>query len=173
MGMARLLTLLVVTAVAGSLAVAAQDLPEGEGKALVVQRCSSCHGVDSILPLKLSREEWAPVVTRMLDYGAFLDEKETATTLDYLSAHFGPAKPAESSPAPAAAGAATEADKTAQRYLGGVCVSCHAADVIETALATKAGWVDILNNMNGKGAGLSDADVDLLADYLARTYLAQ
>jgi cytochrome c5 len=172
---------MVVVAVAATLAVAAQDLPEGEGKALVVERCSSCHGVDSILPHKLSRDDWAPIVTRMLDYGAFLDDKEMATTLDYLAAHFGPAQPAEG-PAPdagtapaagAGAGAATEADKTAMHYLDGICVSCHAVDMIQSIRGTKAEWMDIVVRMNGLGAGLSEADVDLLSEYLAGKYPKQ
>ena len=63
-----------------------------------------------------------------------------------------------------------EEEKTATRFINGVCSTCHGADLIQETRASRQEWLDILKNMNGKGAGLSDQDVELLANYLTRKY---
>jgi cytochrome c553 len=61
-----------------------------------------------------------------------------------------------------------EEERTAEKFITGVCSTCHDADLIRGTKATRQEWLDIVKNMNGKGAGLSDQDVELLANYLAR-----
>jgi len=153
----------VVTAMTAILSFAAvQGLPEGEGKKLVEERCTLCHGVDPITSAKLDRDGWKNMVQRMVGYGSQMNDKEVDVVVDYLSKNFAAA------PSPAAPNSADE--KTALRYINGVCSSCHDADLIKGTAATKEEWLDITNRMNGKGAGLSEQDVTLLVNYLAQKY---
>jgi cytochrome c5 len=135
---------------------AVQGLPEGEGKRLIEDRCTMCHGVDLITDAKLNREAWKSTLQKMVDYGTKMDAKEVEIVADYLSKNFG---------APSSAD-----EKTALRYVEGICSSCHDSEIIATTEATKEEWLEIVNRMNGKGAGLSEQDIVLLTNYLAQKY---
>lgn len=108
------------SAAAAALALAwvlAQGLPEGEGKALVEQRCSVCHGLEVITGNRLSAAEWDAVVASMIGNGAQLDDAERKVVVAYLAAHFGK-EAAQAAPAPA--------DEGAKVYAA--CQGCHQAD---------------------------------------------
>jgi hypothetical protein len=64
----------------------------------------------------------------------------------------------------------TEEERTAKKFIEGVCSTCHDSQLITETKATTDEWLDILKNMNGKGAGLSETDVELLANYLSKEY---
>jgi hypothetical protein len=70
----------------------------------------------------------------------------------------------------AAAVPTSEVERTAQKHIDGICSTCHEASLIRETQATKEEWLDIVRRMNGKGAGLSESDVELLADFLAKNY---
>jgi len=82
----------------------------------------------------------------------------------YLTKHFGP----ESSAAAARPDSAEE--KIAERYIKGICSSCHDAGLIRSTQATKEEWRNIVTRMNGLDAGVSPRDVDVPVDYLASKY---
>lgn len=63
-----------------------------------------------------------------------------------------------------------EEERTAKKFIDGICSTCHTSDLIKETEATKQEWLDIVKNMNGKGAGLSEQDVELLASYLTKNY---
>ena len=71
-------------------AVQAQDLPDGKGKDLVEDRCSSCHGLDLLLAEHDSKAQWSQIVNEMVSRGATGSAEELATIVDYLAANFGP-----------------------------------------------------------------------------------
>jgi len=155
--------LLVTILVAAGAFAAVQELPEGDGKKLIQDRCGACHGLDLITSgPKLDRDGWKKMVEKMVGYGATMDDKETGVAADYLAKNFGPKGSAESSSA--------EDEKTAKKYMEGICSSCHDAGLITGAQASREGWVEIVQRMNGKGAGLSEKDVQLLVDYLFKNY---
>jgi mono/diheme cytochrome c family protein len=158
---AQIPALALMTVLAGALLLGAQ-LPDGTGKPLVAERCAVCHEPDIVASQRMDRDGWARVLETMIGRGAQLDERERNTVLDYLAKNFGPP------PAPSTTDSSVE--RTARRFIDGICSSCHAADLIAATQATKDGWLEIVQKMNNKGAGMSEADVDLLADYLARTY---
>jgi hypothetical protein len=93
-----------------------------------------------------------------------LDDKEVDVATEYLTKHFGPESPA------AAAKPATADEKIAERYIKGICSSCHDAGLIRSTEATKEKWFDIVMRMNALDAGVSARDVDVLVDYLASKY---
>ena len=71
-------------------AVQAQDLPNGKGKDLVEDRCSSCHGLDLLLAEHDGKAQWSQIVNEMVSRGATGSADELATIVDYLAANFGP-----------------------------------------------------------------------------------
>lgn len=155
---------LVLTALATLSMAVAQKLPEGEGKRLLEERCANCHSLKPVVSLKQSQGAWKKLVVKMVGYGAQLDEKEVDVATEYLTKYFGP----ESSSTAATPDSPEE--KIAKRYIEGICSSCHDAGLIRSTKATKQEWFDIVTRMNGKDAGVSERDVDLLVDYLASKY---
>src|SRR5580658_6455829 len=67
-----------------------QELPEGEGKKLLEERCVSCHSLKPVVSLKQSQDTWRKLVIKMLGYGARLNGKEVDVATDYLTKYFGP-----------------------------------------------------------------------------------
>jgi cytochrome c5 len=156
---------LVLTVTFGTLSmVAAQELPAGEGKKLVEERCASCHSLKPVVNLKQSQSEWKKLVIRMVGYGAQLDGKEVDVATEYLAKYFAPPSSV------AAVKPDSPEEKIAKRYIEGICSSCHDAGLIRSTEATKQEWFDIVTRMNGLDAGVSQRDVDLLVDYLASKY---
>jgi cytochrome c5 len=141
-----------------------QELPEGEGKKLLEERCASCHSLKPVVSLKQSQDAWKKLVVKMVGYGAQLDDKEVDVATRYLTKYFGPESSA------AAAKPDSPEEKTAKRYIEGICSSCHDAGLIRSTRATRQEWFDIVTRMNGLDAGVSERDVDLLVDYLASKY---
>ncbi len=57
--------------------------------------------------------------------------------------------------------------------LEGACTSCHGVDFIGERRKTRDGWDFTVHRMMDKGADLSVDEVDVLVDYLAKTYPAE
>jgi cytochrome c5 len=156
---------IVVTVALATLSMAVpQELPEGEGKKLLEERCTSCHSLKPVVSLKQSQGAWKELVVKMVGFGAQLDDKEVDVATEYLTKHFGPEHSA------AAAKPDSPEEKTAKRLIEGICSSCHDAGLIRSTQATKKEWFDIVMRMNGLDAGVSARDVDVLVDYLASKY---
>ena len=143
-----------------TVALAPQELPEGEGKKLIEERCTTCHTLKPVVDLKQSQREWKELVVKMVGLGAQLDNKEVDVATEYLTKHFGPATTKSDS----------ADEKIAERYIKGICSSCHDAGLIRSTEATKEEWREIVTRMNGLDAGVSARDAEVLVDYLASKY---
>jgi quinoprotein glucose dehydrogenase len=64
-------------------------LPEGEGKELVVRRCTTCHGTGVFSKVRMGRVGWEDEVADMVERGAEGTEEEIRKVVDYLVKHFG------------------------------------------------------------------------------------
>jgi cytochrome c5 len=161
----RTVICLVLTVALATLSMAVpQELPEGEGKKVLEERCASCHSLKPVVSLKQSRGAWKELVVKMVRYGAQLDAKEVDVATGYLAKYFGPESSA------AAETPDSPEEKAAKRYIEGICSSCHDAGLIRSTAATKEEWYEIVMRMNGKDAGVSARDVDVLVNYLASKY---
>ena len=80
--------------------VAQSTVPEGPGKAVLLQICTQCHSIEQVISRHRTEEEWETVITRMTTQGAVVTDTQFQTILAYLSVNFG--KPDVSSPAPIA-----------------------------------------------------------------------
>ena len=64
------------------------QLPDAPGKEAMVKVCSGCHEPQRSASLRLTREGWQEVVTKMVALGAKGSEEELAQVLEYLAANF-------------------------------------------------------------------------------------
>jgi streptogramin lyase len=81
------------------------DMPEGEGKQLIIGHCIHCHYLERIVPTRHTPEQWQKTIERMSWYiqdrpdlqktHGFkpLTSRQQATMIDYLSKNFGPDRP--------------------------------------------------------------------------------
>lgn len=79
---------LAALAAAPSPARAQVQLPDGPGKAEVQKLCSTCHPADRGASVRLTREGWQDVMTRMVALGMKGSDEELNAALEYLSTHF-------------------------------------------------------------------------------------
>jgi cytochrome c5 len=63
----------------------------------------------------------------------------------------------------------SQADK-GEQIMSGSCLACHDIRTIQTTALDKDGWKGIVDSMLDKGAQVSEPDVPVLVEYLARTY---
>jgi cytochrome c5 len=152
----------------GAPATAAAD---EEGKALVSGLCASCHGADLTTSKKADRLEWQGIVDRMKSYGATLDARQTTLLVDYLVQVYGPGGNAPAA-APASAAATAPAAGDGKKLLESFCGGCHDLDLVSGRKGTRSEWQEIVDRMNGRGAGVPEGDVPALVDYLTKTYAA-
>jgi hypothetical protein len=85
----RLLWLLVV-ALGASIVVSAISGCSSEPPAQVVEeRCVGCHALSIVENSRKSPEEWEATVTRMVQLGAKLNDKQAEAVIDYLGETYG------------------------------------------------------------------------------------
>jgi streptogramin lyase/mono/diheme cytochrome c family protein len=75
-----------------------KDLPDGDGKALVAEKCASCHDLRRTVVKRSNRDHWNHTVARMRTRMTVasipdLSDAETAKIVNYLSAHFPEVQP--------------------------------------------------------------------------------
>lgn len=74
-------------------------LPDGEGKAVVMLSCSSCHDLRQVITQKKTESGWRTSVQKMVSmYKAPLDKEDVPVLTEYLSRHFGKTNPIERLP---------------------------------------------------------------------------
>ncbi len=67
------------------------DLPDGDGKAILLTACVSCHDLTEVTKLRgfYTRAQWRDVIVTMKEYGAMVDEKQVDVLADYLGQNLG------------------------------------------------------------------------------------
>jgi len=67
------------------------ELPDGEGKKILVAACTTCHDLSEVTKFRgyYNRPQWREVVVAMMDYGAPVDEQQVEVLADYLALHLG------------------------------------------------------------------------------------
>jgi cytochrome c5 len=63
-------------------------LPEGPGKAILLNTCTLCHDLGRVRIHTVSRDEWEETLGAMLNEGAMLSEQDFPVLLNYLARNF-------------------------------------------------------------------------------------
>lgn len=68
-----------------------EGLPEGPGREAVYFTCRACHSLQQFTPQRMSRDDWAVTIDRMIQVNKMAVPEPWAKTvmLSYLSTHFG------------------------------------------------------------------------------------
>jgi hypothetical protein len=92
------------------------QLPDGNGKSIVVAKCQFCHTLERVLTSSRTKGDWDDLVQLMISRGAPLSTDDTPIVVDYLTANFGPGSkpPAAQSGTP---GQASEGQEAAAKDL--------------------------------------------------------
>jgi len=139
------------------------NLPEGDGKKILETACTVCHGLEALDKFKgiYKSNQWRDLVVNMKAYGASVSDAEATTLVDYLTKNFGPKD--------AAAGAADN-DAAGKQILDTACSTCHGLDLVQGLNSKKKAWTDVVRNMIGNGAAVTEEQVPVLVDYLLKNY---
>ena len=67
------------------------DLPDGDGKTILLNSCTTCHDLTEVTKLRgfYTRAQWRDVIVTMKEYGAMVDEKQVDVLADYLAQNLG------------------------------------------------------------------------------------
>ena len=65
-------------------------VPNGAGKAILLNTCTMCHELSRITQHGATREEWEDILLSMLNEGAPLSDDEFPVILNYLARNFRP-----------------------------------------------------------------------------------
>jgi putative heme-binding domain-containing protein len=123
-----------IACLAAALTANAQSPPAVSGKADFQRICSGCHSVDRATSQRMTRAEWAAVVSDMVARGAQGSSAELDSVVSYLSVNFGKgiASPAPGAPAPASPStpratplSTEEISKATRLVQQNGCQSCH------------------------------------------------
>ena len=143
----------------------AQNLPDGDGRAILQAACTQCHELSSITNLRLDRAGWEKVVAEMMSLGASMRDSEVDVAVTYLAAHFG-----------AEAGAGTASVRTGLPAGTGVeavrlaCGRCHGTEKITRLTLDRPEWELIVYDMIGRGAPIYEEEMDGIINYLGANF---
>jgi mono/diheme cytochrome c family protein len=65
-------------------------LADGEGRAIAIASCMSCHSEEMLAQQRLTKEKWAAVVKKMAGWGANLDPIDNDKLVAWLADSYGP-----------------------------------------------------------------------------------
>ena len=85
---ARFAAASIALAVLAFPAAAGAQLPAGPGQAETIRLCGTCHPPERGASVRLTREGWEDVITKMVGLGLKGTDAELEAVLDYLATHF-------------------------------------------------------------------------------------
>jgi competence protein ComEA len=65
-------------------------LPDGQGKQVIVAKCTQCHGPEMFALSRKTADDWDAVITKMTSNGLVITDEEYAVIMDYLTKNLGP-----------------------------------------------------------------------------------
>lgn len=132
----------------------AQALPEGAGRETVVKLCGTCHPPERGASVRLTREGWQDVMTRMVGLGLKASDEDLNAALEYLATHF-----------KGEAAAPLNLNKATPVQLQSIAGLLRSESTALIAHRTKAGPCKTLDDLKGV-AGLDFAKIDKRRDRL-------
>jgi len=145
--------------------------PQGPVRAILLNSCTSCHGIDDYAFNALDRDGW----NRHLEakhkdgFAKLISDSDRAVLLDWLVSRFGPGtKPF---PRTYVAQEITTffSDSDGEALLSRACSTCHPVDRVNSARNSADAWRVLTIDMRERGAKLTDEEVEKLVEWLGRT----
>jgi len=65
-----------------------EQLPDTQGKAIVIRVCGTCHAPEVVIGTNNTRRGWTELVDEMIEKGAQANLRERRQIIDYLTRHF-------------------------------------------------------------------------------------
>lgn len=88
--MVCILAVSAVTACGGASGEPTEESVSIDGETLLEERCTQCHGLDTVTSAQMTRAEWEETVIDMVNRGAQLNDEEQTVLVDYLAETYGP-----------------------------------------------------------------------------------
>jgi mono/diheme cytochrome c family protein len=156
------------------------QLPEGDGRFLILEACVQCHDLDPIVTQRKTMEGWRRSVNEMIWRGAPLIGNEAETVTNYLVATFGPDAPLvepwkEKVGVEGNRGMSNEDVQhlppgEGRALMLAACVQCHDLEPILTERRTAEGWRRSVAQMIQLGAKLIGDEAEVLTQYLTDSF---
>jgi competence ComEA-like helix-hairpin-helix protein len=150
-------------------ALPAQDLPEGPGKDLFKNVCSSCHSLDNATKKRLSPADWKAIVNTMAARGAEATTAELDTITVYLAKNY-PLEGGSATPAAAAGPAKEMPEGQGKQIILRECTACHLPDHFTKYQHTPEEWQAIVIRMGTRVRAATKEELDTVTKYLATNY---
>ncbi|MCS6805213.1 MAG: hypothetical protein RMM98_01725 [Acidobacteriota bacterium] len=155
------------------------ELPDGEGKGLILGTCVQCHTLNLIALQRKTPTEWKHTVHDMVARGAQVQAEEIPLIVDYLSRYFG--RNARLVTESTGSGTAVNVyhgaparqelpEGEAKAIILRACIQCHPMDRITHNRKDESGWHSSVKDMIRLGAKLRPEEVPRLVAYLAENF---
>jgi mono/diheme cytochrome c family protein len=161
MKISLLLSALALTVVLALSGQDGPDLPDGEGKDLVTDRCAGCHGLDRVAAYKGTEEDWGGVVYTMIGRGLVVTPEENEQIVAYLAKNFPPPAKKAAAPLPDGEGKDLVMDR---------CAGCHDLARVEAHSGTKDDWEGVVKYMISLGLAAKPEEDARIVAYLAKNF---
>jgi cytochrome c5 len=139
---------LIITAVA-----AAQDTTADKGEAIQNAACLGCHDIRAVQTAAYDKDGWTMVVDSMIQKGADVKDADKPVLIDYLFRQHGPLP-----------------EGKGKEILLNTCTVCHDLSRVRAHRVSPEEWEETLLAMLNEGAMLSDQDLPVLLNYLAKNF---
>ena len=145
------------------------ETPRGPVRQIILQHCSSCHGIDDYAYNALDRSGWnALLESKHNDLKALVSGNDRQVLLDWVAAKFGPAtKPFPRAYVPPEI-TTFFSDAEAEALIRRACTSCHAIEKVNAARYSPDRWRVVTVDMRERGAKIADDELERLVEWLGR-----
>jgi cytochrome c5 len=157
----------------------AADAADAQGKRLVEEACTQCHGLYPVISTRDGGPGWRDTVQKMVIIGAQLNREEIDRIVTYLAAEYGPgAGPMPTGILPADSALEVEPGTTGEEVelpagdgkelVQGYCGMCHDLGRIVVNRMSAAAWRRYTQNMLAQaGIAAGEAELNRMVNYLA------
>jgi cytochrome c5 len=163
------------------------EMPDGDGKAIAVASCQTCHKLTNLTRAHKSVDDWRNTVRTEMDRGANVPQDKVETLVQYLAKNFGPksdtpAPDAQAASSPSAPSADVPPSAQAQakpvelpdgdgkEIALASCQLCHKLTNLIRAHKSPDEWRETVQTMMDRGAQVPEDKVEMLLQYLAKNF---
>lgn len=153
-------------------------LPEGAGRALILEACLQCHDLKNIVSQRKTAAGWKRTIHEMIWRGAPLMPGEDETLASYLAASFGPGSSTPEELRRTIAPSESETSNWMRSLPQGegrplviqTCGRCHGLQIIISQRKTLTAWRRTVMEMVRLGTAVMPAEAETIARYLAASF---